>query len=526
MPNKSFKATDGLLRDTMRKQSGVIEKALLEAIMNAVDAGATEVTIDIAENLVTVEDDGSGISEDEVEEFFEKFGNMKEQPEDKEFGKFQMGRGQIFNFGVNYWHSQDNIMVVSLDDESVTMELDNVADEDDESILESDGNEYTLDTHDLSYSWLNSDEYVDGTRIEIALYNRIEDVDATVSELRKLARYISWMHDTKVVINGDEVHEEPEVVRETDLAYYASHSTRFGSKSQVYNKGALVDDFDLGRVQLAIISKVDLDVTLDRTDVLDTDSNWQEIQNGYLDVAIDILKQKDEPSQREQRWLLEQIANDVSLLDELSNEPLMKDIHGNSWSIESIAEHNISFARKGDKVAEEAMRQSDTVIIREKYETELKNLVGTLQDIFSSNEIKEYSDVVETDMKWEMNHVADEDLSKRRSDNLDQIRQFLRDLGFTGDVNAGHSKHQDVWKDDEGAIFVDKDFINAKKQVLHTRVAFEVVRVAAYSGDTRGGMEDSVNWRRSFKEYMEGEEWDADCDFPTAQQRLMDGKYQ
>lgn len=526
MPKRKFKATEGLLNDTMRKQSGVIEKALLEATMNAVDANASEVNITIDEDRVVIKDDGDGISEERVEKYFEQFGKKDDDIEDKEFGKFRMGRGQIFNFGVNIWRSRDNIMVVSLDDSEVTLELDTTTTEEDQSVAEVDGDEYTLDTAGLSYAWLKSDEEVSGTEIEIVLYNPIQDVDNTVSEFKKLTKYISWLHDTKVVVNDDEVYEEPEVIHETELAYYASHAGGIGSRSNVYNKGALVDDFSLGRVQMSIITKADLDVTLDRTDILNTDENWKAIQEEYTDLAIDILLEKDEPDKREQRWLLELMADDLMLVEDLKNVPVVKDIHGNSWTIESISGHDISFAQKDDKVAEEAMRQSDTVMVEQTYKSEFRQFTEAATDLFSHSEMKEYSDVVESDMKWEMNEVKDDDLSKKRKTNLDQIRGFIRDLGFRNEVKAGHSKHQDVWKDDEGTLFIDKDFVNAKKSVLHTTVAFEVVRVASYDGDTRGGIEDNITSRREFKKYMEGEQIYADCDYPTAQQRLMAGHYE
>ena len=58
MPTNQFKATQGLLNDTMRKQSGVLEKALLEAVMNGVDAGASNFDVTVESNLVTISDDG------------------------------------------------------------------------------------------------------------------------------------------------------------------------------------------------------------------------------------------------------------------------------------------------------------------------------------------------------------------------------------------------------------------------------------------------------------------------------------
>jgi len=171
MPKRDFQATEGLLHDVMRKQSGVIEKAWLEALMNSVDAGATEFNLNVEPETTTITDDGDSMTESEVERYFEQFGLKDSDIQDKEFGKFRMGRGQIFNFGVNIWRARENYMVVSLDDEEVTVNLEECTVKDDECIISQSGSHYTVDTFGLGYALLDADKVDSGLTIHVQHYN-------------------------------------------------------------------------------------------------------------------------------------------------------------------------------------------------------------------------------------------------------------------------------------------------------------------------------------------------------------------
>jgi signal transduction histidine kinase len=67
MTRHEFKATEGLLHDVMRKQAGTLEKAVLEAVMNSVDANADEIEVHLQSDKLIVRDDGDGMTEEEVE---------------------------------------------------------------------------------------------------------------------------------------------------------------------------------------------------------------------------------------------------------------------------------------------------------------------------------------------------------------------------------------------------------------------------------------------------------------------------
>ena len=93
---RKFKMHPDLLFSVIKSQAGTQEKAILEAVMNAVDAGATKCEIKIDENGYSIVDDGKGfVSRQEVDEFFETFGTPHKEG-DATYGRFRMGRGQLF----------------------------------------------------------------------------------------------------------------------------------------------------------------------------------------------------------------------------------------------------------------------------------------------------------------------------------------------------------------------------------------------------------------------------------------------
>lgn len=526
MPKRDFKASTGLVEKVARKQSGVIQKAWLEAVMNSVDAGADHITLRIEEEWTDISDNGDSMTQEEVETYFEQFGLEDEDIEDKEFGKFRIGRGQIFNFGVNVWRAKQNYMVVSLDDEEVTVSLEDCTTEEDESIIEVNEGVYKLDTEGLGYALLDADEIDEGLSIHVQHYNPIEDLEDTISDFKDLVRYVSWVHDVEIEVNGETVGEEPELIEETDNAWFVEADSAYTNRSVVYNKGAKVDSFSLGPRRLAIISKNDLDVTLDRTDILDTDEYWQVIQDEYKAVIIQQMVEDDDLSNEERNWLLREAADNATLIQMVQGKPLIEDVNGDMWALNEVAHKKIGFAQRDDTVAEEANDRAGVVMVREEHEDSLTEFIESAQETIAQSNLKTYSEIVDEKLAFEMEEVDPDSLSKRRRQNLRILGRALLDLGFTDQVKAGYSNHKQVWKDDEGDLFIHKNFLNCKKNELVTEVFFEVCKVAAHNGDTRAGMQEDYSLNRNFYEMMNGGNFSADVDFPEAQQKMMNGDYE
>lgn len=103
--NRKFRMHPDLLYSVIKNQAGSIAKAILELVMNSIDAGASHVDVRLDRNTVQVADDGKGFtSQQEIDDFFECFGTPHTEG-DATYGKFRMGRGQIMAFCRNTWMS-------------------------------------------------------------------------------------------------------------------------------------------------------------------------------------------------------------------------------------------------------------------------------------------------------------------------------------------------------------------------------------------------------------------------------------
>ncbi len=87
---RSFRMDPALLWSVIKSQAGTLAKALLELVMNSIDAGASQVSITLTGTRLKVEDDGRGFqSRTEVTSWFETFGTPHKEG-DARWGKFRM----------------------------------------------------------------------------------------------------------------------------------------------------------------------------------------------------------------------------------------------------------------------------------------------------------------------------------------------------------------------------------------------------------------------------------------------------
>src|SRR5690606_1173845 len=64
-----------LIRSQIMNQGGSIDKAILEAVMNSIDAGATDIVVTLDESTFSVRDNGKGLgTKSQIREYFRVFG--------------------------------------------------------------------------------------------------------------------------------------------------------------------------------------------------------------------------------------------------------------------------------------------------------------------------------------------------------------------------------------------------------------------------------------------------------------------
>lgn len=509
MPQHEFKATQGLLQDDMRKQAGRLEKAILEGLMNLVDANASSGYVTIEDPLVVIEDDGDGMNEEEIELYFSQFGFKDDDVEEKTFGKFRRGRGQIFNYGVNIWHTQDNLLVVNLDEDKTavpiqtdhyTIDTDNL--EDDDSVIEVKDKNVIVDTTDLSFSHLKTRGNRDGTRIEVYLYDELDDESQKSREVAQLSRYISWLHEVEIFVNGLSVEDVFDPDFEADTGFYQYDEGETFATPSVYNLGAYVNDIRIkdsegNRVPVGgtIVTSEELDLNNARNEIIEGDSVWEKVKEEFIAGAKKHLLNVDDLSRKQKSWLLTQAANDPILAEDLRDKKILETIDGEKVSLSDLGDQPFSFAPEGNAVAMDIMDRKGTLMLTETFEQEIKNL-PFIEDA------KDYEDMIDEEMKFEMQERSEENLSKRRSTNLERVRWFLNQISCYDHVKPGFSRHENVWKDGDGDILIDEDFLNANRDTFVTEVLDRVVEVAAHDGDTRRELVKNRDYYRRYHRFM------------------------
>ena len=257
---ETFTVSPHLLWQVIHSQAGSLWKAILEGVMNSVDAGATGCSITLARDRVEIADDGRGFEDrDEVLRLFGTFG-LPHREGDATYGKFRMGRGQLFSYGANEWSSNGLLMSVDLKPQ-----------------------EGEIETKGLGYSCVPTDEVVRGCRIRIRLYEPLlpSDVDALAAQVSKA---VAWCK-VPVRVNGRLRSRDPagaEWDHETDDAYVKVNAT---NSISVYNLGVYVADesaykYGAGGV---VVSKRRLEVNFARNAVQGSCPVWRRVTRAFGD---------------------------------------------------------------------------------------------------------------------------------------------------------------------------------------------------------------------------------------------------
>jgi len=325
-----------LLFDVIRRQAGTLGKAVLEGIMNSADAGSSKCDITIAADRVTIIDDGKGFKDrSEIERFFETFGQPHDASENKIYGTFRMGRGQLFAFGHNHW---------------VTGQFEMRVD------VQRKGLDYDLTTADKS---------VKGCNIDVALYRKLlpSELLETEREIEKLTKYIAM----RVTINGRTISVDCSKQKwdhATDEAYIKLSAS--APVLSVYNLGVHVKDysshvFGTGGV---VVSRQQLKVNFARNDVMVNECPvWRKVKKFVDQKATEQNVRKPVLTEWERKRLCDQISSGDLAPRDYAELRLFTDVTGRHWELEGLSNalwkmnRKTSIAPAGDRRGEKLHMQ-------------------------------------------------------------------------------------------------------------------------------------------------------------------------
>ncbi|WP_167375180.1 ATP-binding protein [Acetobacter malorum] len=267
-----FTVDPAIIMHIIYNQGGNEAKALLELVMNGIDAGATSIRIDFTEQGFTCQDNGKGfVTREEIELHFQRFGTPHIEG-DARYGRYRLGRGQIMAFARTKWLTQDWVMEVDIPQTGLLFSLSQTKDK------------------------------FPGCHITGHWYARKEEWERNeiLRELKKQLRYL----DMEIEINGEKVGREQfqeQWDHEDDLAYYRI-ADRSGAMD-IFNMGVFVkhDPSRLWGAGGVILSKKAIALNTSRTEVMrELCPVWTSISE-----IMEGLIEKDEKTRRKNVWTLE-----------------------------------------------------------------------------------------------------------------------------------------------------------------------------------------------------------------------------
>jgi hypothetical protein len=335
---RAFTMHPNLLWDVITRQAGTLGKAVLEAVMNSIDAGATECAVELSPSRLVVSDDGRGFrDESEIVRFFETFGHPHEEG-DATYGRFRMGRGQIFSFGANLWASNEFRMRVDLKPQRVA----------------------PRDAGAIGYDYESGKDPVPGCRIEVSLYETLlpAALDAAVREIKD---HVAWAQ-IPIVLNGNRLNKLPSEGKWTFETEDARVLLNDAATLNVYNLGVLVCRLPAHRHGAGgiVVSKTALEVNFARNDIQSSCPVWKRVSRQVSAAAGKAAARKPKLTDAERRNLALRLRTGELSIEEAVGMRLITDVTGSHHGAEKLGtfgrsyRNALSVAKTGQLVAERA----------------------------------------------------------------------------------------------------------------------------------------------------------------------------
>lgn len=449
----SFSSHSSLLLTVIKSQAGSLAKALLEAVMNSVDAGAQAIRIDLNETSFSVTDDGHGISDrDELERVFATFGTPHEAG-DAVFGRFRVGRGQMFAFAATQWRTGTFRMSVDLENQGLDFNL--------ESGLRP----------------------VKGCQIKGQLYIPMSpmELSESSSELLDMIQFLN----IPVTLNGKRISRKLETMNWTFQTSDAFVLLDRSTELAVYNQGVLVRKypaslFGSGGV---IVSKVPLEVNMARNDVLTYSCPvWNRLKALIKTNSLKLLRSRRSMTDVERRYaasLISSLPNEARDLD-IASMKLVMDASGKYLALKDLTKFDrISWVpdhRRDEGLV--AQRKTGTLVLSQSSMQafnayDLKELIDTIRqacDLEINARVIDFA-ALQSSMEHVADRVADGKLPASELLTLQALRSVQSELvdlidasGFScekRELFAGLSDVYDGWTDGQTWITVNRPLLQA-----------------------------------------------------------------
>lgn len=307
---RKFNAAPNIIYSLIHAQAGTLGKAILECVMNSIDAGASRVEVKLTPSSLVIADNGKGFSTmSEIEECFDVFG-FEHQEGDRKYGQFGIGRAQLWNFCRTVWRTHE-----------FQMDVD----------IKGKGLDYDL-TAGLPFA--------KGLRIDGTLYETLSgrDLMACENEIKELCAYAP----AEVIFNGNRISTEPTTEKwthETEDAWIRLTNDR---ALTVYNMGVYVrsySSYHFGTGGIVVTKpNVRLALNMARNDILMSQCKvWKRLRP-YLQTEADKKTQKSSKlSDSQARNLVSRyLCGDLSW-DDVASLRLLQTVTGQTITLRDLS---------------------------------------------------------------------------------------------------------------------------------------------------------------------------------------------
>ena len=305
---RSFTIDPNILYSVIQSQAGTLEKALLEGVQNSYDAGSTFCDIEINPTSFTIFDDGKGFKNDEeIELFFERFGTPHTEGDGAKFGKFRMGRGQIFSFGANRWETGSYRMNVDIKNKG------------------------------LDYQLSKDNKEIKGCHIYVDLYNQLSNLNVQTIE-RNMAQMVKYL-DIPVSINGKVVSKSAADSKwdlETDDAYIRLKET---GGVDVWHEGIYIRNYAAWNMGISaeVVGKNQFQVNFARNDIMVSQCDrWKRVSNELKKLGGVKREKKAALNDDERQMLINDFLGGEISIDDIKKEKLILDTNDKAWEVQKL----------------------------------------------------------------------------------------------------------------------------------------------------------------------------------------------
>lgn len=319
-----FSVDKSILRNLILQQAGSLQKAIMELVMNEIDAKATVVDIVVSNDFKRVIVSGNGVGFSSVEDIEKHFGNFgfahdtdEEQSMNRLYGRYGLGRGQIFAFGKSHWETN-----------SFSMDVDFKS--------------WDPKATDLPYILsVYKDTIITGCKVETFLYNpmSVGERNQLQSELKRMLRYTPQT----VRLNGSQINLLPNEVKWTHKTKHLLFKMSAGTGGlSIFNEGVFVCTLRHSLFGISGDLTSDghaFDVNMARNDIQQTTCKlWPTIKPFLTPLAAKKMKSALTDDDRE-HMLRAFFAGEIKF-KEIEKKKLIPVISGNYMTMDQLINHS------------------------------------------------------------------------------------------------------------------------------------------------------------------------------------------